>query len=292
MPLVALSTGSLYTYGVHRVFELAKEVGFDGLEVLVDRRPDTFQPHYLHRLVREQGLPVLALHSPFNPAASWRAGNLACMRRTVALAQELGIGLVIVHLPRRISHITLQFLWRKGRRAVLPVPWGSDREWLGFIQDGLTQLEEATGVTIAVENMPVRRFGPFRLNNCWLNTAQEMEVIPHVTLDTTHVGTWGHDLLAFYERLKRRIVHVHLSNFNGEEHRLVEDGHLPLAELLERLGRDGYEGLVTLETSPDALGAEDEEQVRANLRLSLALCRQQLAAGQEDRGDQVGLVAY
>lgn len=277
MPLVALSTGSLYTYGIWRVFELAREAGFDGLEILIDQRPDTFQPHYLRRLMQEFGLPILALHSPFFPAASWERGNLACVRRTAALAQEVGAGIVIAHLPHRLSHVLVQFLWRYGHRIVLPMPWGGDREWLASIQGSLPQLEEATGVTIAVENMPARRVGPFRWNTCWLNTAQEMAIIPHITMDTTHLGTWGYDPLTFYERLRDRIAHVHLSNFNGREHRLLDDGPLPLAQLLERLSADGYGGLITFETHPNALGAENEDQVRANLRRSLDFCRQHLA---------------
>jgi sugar phosphate isomerase/epimerase len=256
MPLVVLSTGSLYTYGIRRVFELAREIGFDGLEVLVDQRPDTFQPHYLRRLMQEQGLPILALHSPFLPAPGWEKGNLACVRRTVTLAQEVGAGVVIAHLPHRISRIVVQFLWGEGHHAVLPVPWGGDREWLGFIQGSLAQLEAATGVTIAVENMPARRIGPFRLDRRWL---------------------WGHDPLTFYERLKDRIAHVHLSNFNGEEHRLLDDGDLPLGQLLERLKGDGYKGLITFETNPNALEAEDEAQVRRNLHRNLGFCRQHLA---------------
>ena len=52
----ALSTGSLYTYGIERVFGLAAEVGFDGLEVLVDVRFDTRQPAYLQRLVQRHGI--------------------------------------------------------------------------------------------------------------------------------------------------------------------------------------------------------------------------------------------
>lgn len=34
-----------------------------------------------------------------------------------------------------------------------------------------------------------------------------------------HIGTWGLDLLGVYERLKGRTVYVHLSDFDGEEHR-------------------------------------------------------------------------
>jgi sugar phosphate isomerase/epimerase len=286
MPLVALSSGSLYTYGLRRVFELAGEIGFDGLEILVDQRPDTFQPHYLRRLTREQGLPILALHSPFLPGAGWGGGDLACVRRTVAVAQEVGAPVVVAHLPRRIRGVLVQFLWRQGHRALIPLPWGGDREWLAFIRDGLTQLETATGVIIAVENMPARRIGPFRVNGNWLNTRQEMGFIPHITLDTTHLGTWGHDPLTFYGQLRDRIAHVHLSNFNGKEHRLLDDGHLPLARLLKRLSADGYGGLITLETNPNALQAEDESRVRAHLRRNLDLCRQYLAPGLSSPGSE------
>jgi sugar phosphate isomerase/epimerase len=111
----------------------------------------------------------------------------------------------------------------------------------------------------------------------WLNDPETLSRLPHLTLDTTHIGTWGFDLLQVYERLKERIVHVHLSNYNGQEHRLPEDGHLPLAELLRRLRRDGYEGAVSLEVGPEALEAEDEAQVRTHLRRAVAFFREYLA---------------
>ncbi len=48
--MIALSTGSLYTYGTARVFELAAEAGYDGIEILTDHRWDSRQPAYLRRL--------------------------------------------------------------------------------------------------------------------------------------------------------------------------------------------------------------------------------------------------
>ena len=97
---------------------------------------------------------------------------------------------------------------------------------------------------------------------------------PHLTLDTTHLGTWGLDLLAFYEQIKKRVVHVHLSDFDGREHRLPGSGQLPLAALLQRLVRDGYGGAISVELHPDALQAENEDQVRAHLHEVLAFCRE------------------
>ena len=46
MPTIALSTGSLHTYGLARVFELAAQAGFDVREVWVDSN-EYFSVQYL-----------------------------------------------------------------------------------------------------------------------------------------------------------------------------------------------------------------------------------------------------
>ena len=122
--------------------------------------------------------------------------------------------------------------------------------------------------------MPVKGYLGRKVDIHWLNDLESWSRMPHLTLDTTHIGTWGYDLLAVYEQLKTRIIHVHLSNFNGKEHRRLEDGHLPLAELLRRLQRDGYAGAVSLEMGPEVLHAENEGQVQAHLQRMVAFCRE------------------
>ena len=98
--MIALSTGSLYTYGIARIFELAAQIGYDGIEVLVDQRPDTRQPAYLRRLSSVYGLPIVALHSPFTPdVPGWPDDPLGRLERTAALAQELDVPIVVTHLP-------------------------------------------------------------------------------------------------------------------------------------------------------------------------------------------------
>ena len=72
--MIALSTGSLYTFGTARVFELAAQVGYDGIEVLVDHRPDTRDPAYLRRLSSEHGLPIVVLGGCRRAQDTARAG--------------------------------------------------------------------------------------------------------------------------------------------------------------------------------------------------------------------------
>lgn len=272
--MIALSTGSLYSYGMARVFELAAQAGYDGIEVLVDHRWDTRQPAYLRRLAADYGLPIVAVHSPFvAEVPGWPDDQLGRLKCAVTLAQELGVSLVVTHLPFRLHAIAGHWHGYRPRRFFLPVPFPRREPYCHFLQDGLAELEAETGITVAIENMPSKRFLGLKINGYWFNSPVELEHFPHLTLDTTHLGTWGLDPLAVYERLRERVVHVHLSNYDGREHRSPPDGHLPLAGLLRALARDGYQGVVTVEICPEAMDAGDEAMCLAALRRALAFCR-------------------
>jgi sugar phosphate isomerase/epimerase len=278
MPVIALSTGSLYTYSIARVFELAAEVGFEAIELMVDDRWDTRQPAYVRRLSSETALPVAAIHSPFVPyVPGWPHDALGRLRQSVLLAQEVGARLVVTHLPLRIRGARIQFFGFRAGPLLLPILLPNQGEYRRFLLDGLAELEEAEGVRIGVENMPAMRFLGLGLNIYALNNLDSVSTLPHLTLDTTHLGTWGIDLLAAYERLRRQVIHVHVSDFDGREHRLPGQGQLPLSDLLRRLAGDGFEGAISVELGPDVLQAEDEALVRGHLREAVVFCRQHLA---------------
>jgi len=279
--LVILSTGSLYTYGLPRVFALAAEAGYDGIEVIVDHRCDTHDPAYLRRLSAEYGLPIQALHSPFVlDVPKWPADQLGRLEYTVRLAQELGVPVVVTHLPFRIYGIIGHWHGPRPRRFAVPVPWPRREPYYHLLRNGrLQKMEAETGVRIGVENMPLHRFLGLPINAYWFNRPEHLGRFPHLTLDTTHLGTWGLDPLEIYRRLRGQIIHVHLANYDGREHRLPSDGHLRLGELLRQLALDGYQGAVSVESQPDAVevGGNGEKGVLAGLRQALAYCRRHLS---------------
>ncbi|KPL23330.1 MAG: hypothetical protein AMJ93_04985 [Anaerolineae bacterium SM23_84] len=129
-------------------------------------------------------------------------------------------------------------------------------------------------VQVVVENMPAQRLLGLRLNPWRFNNPQDLLRFNALVLDTTHLGTWNMDILTVYERLKARIVHLHLSDYDGREHRLPGQGHLPLGELLRRMSADGYRGLIVVESCPQALGAGEDAQVRRGLIDALCFCRE------------------
>jgi len=276
--MLALSTGSLYTYGLDRVFGLAKDAGFDAIEVLVDGRWDTRQADYLKHLMDRHGLPIVSLHSPFHlvQVPGWEQDPIWRLKRTVELAEALGAQVVVAHPPLGWLRISLRVTGASNKRDFwvgLPLSWFVGRPYARWLCDELESFQRGTEVTVAVENMPRRRIGPLGFDLYQMTRLESLERFRHLTLDTTHLATHGIDILQTYERLAGRVAHVHLSNYNGREHRLLQDGHLPLADFLRRLNQDGYGGIVALELQPDVLGAGDDNQVLANLWAAVDFCR-------------------
>ena len=277
--MLALSTGSLYTYGLDRVFGLAKEAGFDGIEVLLDGRWDTRQADYLRHLRDSYGLPVVSLHSPFHLiwVPGWEQDPIWRLKRTVELAEALSARVVVAHPPLGWLRISLRVTGASSARGFwvgLPLSWFVGRSHARWLCDELESFQRETEVTIAVENMPRLQIGPLGFDLYQMTHLETLERFRHLTLDTTHLATRGMDIIQTYERLAGRVAHIHLSNYNGREHRLPWDGPLPLADFLRRFAQDDYGGIVTLELQPEALGAGgDDQQVLANLRAAVDFYR-------------------
>lgn len=270
--MIALSTGSLYTYGLDRVFDLASSVGFDGVELMVDQRWDTRHASYLRGLMDRHQCPILAVHSPFVASVpGWPNSEPGRIKQSTQLAEGVGAHVVVAHLPRRLGgYVLLSRSWR----LYIPVPWSDQNGYRRWLVDELNEFCASTDVIIAMENMPAWRVLGLRVNKCHWNGVEAIERFPRLTMDTTHLGTWGIDPVVAYQAWGERVAHVHLSNFNGWEHRLLGDGHLSLGRLLERLASDGYDGTITLEFNPESMQAASERRVRENLEESLTFCRQ------------------
>ena len=263
----------------------------------MDQRWDTRQPCYLRALARECGLEISSVHTPFGVIAGpgWDGDQISRIRRTVELAGDVGARVVVVHLPMRWQELTIRL---SGCRSDLWLPTllPRDAELRKWLLTGLRELEAASGVCIGVENMPLStRWRHLRVNRFQLNDPrrplEHISRYPHLTLDTTHLATWGVDALGFYKLARDKVVNIHLSNYrDGLEHALPWAGEIPLSRFVEHLHEDGYEGNLVIELHPGALGAKDEEAVRRNLARCAHFCRQPSSHSDEAiasrRGDQ------
>lgn len=272
-----LSTGTLYTYGLERVFEIGARAGFDGMEVLIDERWDTRQPDYLRALMDRSGLSIMAVHSPFKPAIpGWPSGEPALMRKAVEVADAVGAGVVVHHLPLRIGFVTVQAGPKRVRVPFFDVG-GKNAEYVSWIENGgYAALQAEADALLCIENMPSKRWFGKLWNIFHWNTPGEMAArFENITLDTTHLGTWNMDPARVYGVLGRRVKHIHLSNFDGIEHRLPLAGELALDDLLRAMNAGGYDRTICFELDPSALQSEGPDSaIIDQLASNLETCRE------------------
>ncbi|MDI7278080.1 MAG: TIM barrel protein, partial [Anaerolineae bacterium] len=263
---VVLSTGSVYNLALDRAFELASGCGYDGVEVLVDARPDTYDVRYLGRLTKRWRIPILALHTPFAPRVDgWARSSEKRVEQAVRLAQELGAAIVVAHAPLRwhIARVHLYTtLGQRSLQAIIPVPNRAEGRYASWLREGLPELEERSGVRVALENMPAGRMLGRRVRHYRLTTVADCQCWPRLVLDTTHWGTWGIEPADVFEQLAERVVHVHLSDYDGREHRVPFTGRLKLERLLASLRSWGYGGLVSVELEPGAIAGGSWRRAR------------------------------
>ena len=264
-PLVTLSTGSLYTYGLARTFELMQGSAFDGVEIIVDNRWDTRQADYINALIAEWGIPACSIHAPFQTISEMGADYPSTLKATIRLAEAVGARTVVIH----------------------PISRGTPdlAQWL---HGNLADLQAQTPVLLTVENLPrklIKRLGILQrdFHEFWHPDA--MRPFAALTMDTTHFGVSRVDILSAWRQLSATVRHIHLSDeYNGREHLFPGEGTLPLGDFLGELGRSDYAGIVVAELHPYALHAgRSDEKVRDRIHQAAAFCRRHLAESRPTR---------
>jgi sugar phosphate isomerase/epimerase len=225
---VGVSTASVWPQTATSGFELAAATGYDGVEVMVWADPVSQDPAALRRRSRQHGVPVLAVHAPclLITQRVWSPQPEERLRRSVQAAQDLDAPTVVIHPP---------FRWQ--------------RRYADAFADLVCELEESSGVAIAVENMfPVRRFG--RTVSAFDPSIDPTDVgYRHYTLDLSHTSAAGESALALRSRMGRGLHHIHMADGTGlprDEHLVPGRGTQPCAELLESLPPD-FAGQVVVE---------------------------------------------
>lgn len=250
---VALSTASVWPESISVAFELAAELGYDGVEVMVWADPVSQDVAAVAALAIHYRMPVLAVHAPclLITQRVWAADPAVRLDRAVQAAAELGAGTVVAHPP---------FRWQRGYAV-------------GFA-DQVATLEAVSGVNIAVENMfPVRR-GPLELSSYVPSPDPTDAGYAHYTLDLSHTATARVDALALAGRMGTQLVHLHLADGTGvprDEHLVPGRGNQPCAEVCLALVSGGFAGTVVIEVSTRR--ARNRPERRALLNEALLFAR-------------------
>jgi len=263
---VSFSTGSFYHLPLHCSFTTARELGFDGVELVAGPEFMLFGPDYVKKLAANHGVPLLSFHPPLFNLRSWRYPVGDHVARIVRSAYALGCPVATVH--------TL-----KNRSLAAPVA----QRFLRALDEEPAATNGAVTVLIETSQYnksprPPRRPGWRELDDVARLVAFADCHHLGITLDTAHAGACGEDLLATYEIVRPLLRNIHLSDVlpgwrRMSTHRRPGQGMLPIPAFLRALARDGYTGLLTLEIAPHRLHAWNPDASRRYLAAALAYVR-------------------
>ncbi len=92
IPPFLLSTDTLTGYGLDLIFELAKQNGFDGIDLAIWKNFDSWNIEYVKRLVEKYGLPVKVIQTS-------KDLNVKEMNQALDLAGLLGVNTITINPP-------------------------------------------------------------------------------------------------------------------------------------------------------------------------------------------------
>jgi sugar phosphate isomerase/epimerase len=239
-PPIQCSTGPFWAFELEHALDLVAEAGFEAIELMVTRDPKTQDPETVGRLARERALRVDSVHGPFLALTRtvWGLEPRTKIRRGIEFCQALGATTLVVHPP---------LLW--------------ERDYARW----LARSSRSADPVVAVETMypkwvAGRRVRAYR----WVDPARLARACPAVVLDTSHVALAHADILAAFDALEPRLVHIHLSDNAGDNkdgHLALGEGILPLERLLAVTRRRGYRGTIALELSAARYAGRPKELV-------------------------------
>jgi sugar phosphate isomerase/epimerase len=233
---MGMGTTCVYPLPVEHGFRIARQAGFDGIEIMVTRDESTQDAATIRELSSKYGLPVLSIHAPVLLLTHfvWGRDPAIKLQKSAELAADVGASTVVVHPP---------FRWQSG--------------YAESFLDIVRETRARTGVEIAVENMFPWKVGGRGLKGYspgWDPTDMDCEA---VTLDFSHAALSGRNALDFARDVGSRLRHIHLcdgsrSSDEGrvfDEHLLPGRGNQPVAEVLQLLAAQDWHGSIVAEVN-------------------------------------------
>nr|WP_246498015.1 sugar phosphate isomerase/epimerase [Natronoglycomyces albus] len=253
-----LSTTSVYPEPTPVAFELARRLGYDGVELMVFTDPVSQDAAVIKRLSDHYGVPVGAVHAPclLMTQRVWSPDPWHRLRRSVEMADHLHAPMVVVHPP---------FTWQKEYARRFPI-----------VLDELESL--FPHITVAVENMYPVKMGKRKLRPYTPHWDPTRRGHNAYTLDFSHCAASGADAMEMAQRMGEKLRHIHLTDGTKpglDEHLIPGRGNQPCARLLRQLALQGWDGAITVEVSTRKSGSRLQRE--ADLAESLEFAREAMA---------------
>lgn len=207
--MMLLSTRSLSGYGLDKVFALAKDAGYDGIDLSVDFGCfDTVDSLYLDTLMKRYSLPIISMTAPDRRVTKKQSLQI------IDTADLLGVKIVNFTPPHRTDR---------------------EKEWFG---EGLKSLSmKYPNITINIINAPPKTwlFIISEYGDARPETIKKMTEHTALSIENVEPES-GVDLIKTFTLLGNTIGLVYLSDKTEEAHGMFPgEGDMPLESLLIRM---------------------------------------------------------
>jgi sugar phosphate isomerase/epimerase len=241
---LALKTSCLEGYGLNRIFTFTKEIGFDGVELVISKKNyDTFNADYIKELCESHGLPIIAVQLPQNSGQKQ-------IEEAISFVKKIGTKIIIIPSPRIFNFKYTQWL-----------------------KEQVPNLREKEQISIAMENAPDDTILGFLPAHA-MNSLGELKKFKHICLNTGYSATKKENIIDTYLSIKKCLVHVHLSNIKKTHlGSLPQEGSLPIESFLAKLKQENYKGAISLDIDPRNLHIGKDEEVKKLLTEAKEFCQ-------------------
>ncbi len=255
----------MFPSSLEDAFRLSRDLGYDGVEVMVTTDRNTQNADAILRLAEKYEQPVVSIHAPVVLLTTfvWGTDPRVKLERSAELAAKVGADTVVVHPP---------FRWQAG--------YAENFERI------VREVRASSGRTIAVENMFPWKVGRRSLRAYSPSPDPTLLDVDAMTLDFSHASLSGRDSLELALAMGDKLRHIHLCDGSGsldegkifDEHLIPGRGTEPVAEVLHYLAKNGWDGSIAAEVmTRKARGAEAKAAI---LRETLEFARVHIAAGE------------
>ncbi len=237
--MLLFHTENLPHYGLERIFELAKEAGFKGIELSINTCFDTQTPDYIRKLEKRYKIKVKA----FSIAEGTEESLFRAFQVTV---REFPKSHMILVPPRSFG--------------------GKYKKWMEEIVPRLAKKYNLVACRRNAQSQNVVGIIPSR-QKMSLSSLKESG---DVCLDVSSMAASNQEIMRTIPYFGKQLKHIYLSNYYKEQpYALPDRGILPLENFLTKLKSVKYKGHITLRVAPDQINEGDDEKVLEGMKQAL-----------------------
>ncbi|GLC32620.1 sugar phosphate isomerase/epimerase family protein [Clostridium omnivorum] len=231
---ISVSTGLYYTKGYKEILDIIASTSCRNIELFLNQAFIDIDVLELQNEVSKRNLNVLSIHTPLEFIAfPRRESEQYWINKSIEISKILGSKLIISHMvlgeyfDERISSLD------------------------DLHKENMINYCSIEDIHITSENLPKFNGGSF------LGRVDELfEFVTEnnidLTFDTTHCAFSGYPILETFMKFKSHVKNIHISDFdNGNEHKVLGEGNLPLKDFITHLKKEMYDGIMTIELDLD-----------------------------------------